>query len=118
MYHMLPYYAGVYAYDDPDLNPAWPKNDKEFMERWSKFNLGEWEGKAGQLPRKVRDFKYTDLAASDTQIRETAIKWIKDHARDAKPFFMYLNFMKVHQPNFPAPEWKGNRPPGCRIKTR
>ena len=31
MYHMLPYYAGVYAYDDPDLNPAWPKNDKEFM---------------------------------------------------------------------------------------
>jgi arylsulfatase A-like enzyme len=112
MYHMLPYYAGVYAYDDPNLNPAWPKDDKEFMERWSKFNLGEWEGKAGQPARKLRDFKYTDLATSDTQIRETAIKWIKDHARDAKPFFMYLNFMKVHQPNFPSPEWKGKSPAG------
>src|SRR5262249_8767443 len=77
MYHMLPYYAGVYAYDDPNLNPAWPKNDKEFMDRWSKLNLGEWEGKTGQPPRKVRDFKYTDLATSDTQIRETAIKWIR-----------------------------------------
>ena len=112
MYHMLPYYAGVYASDDPDLNPAWPKDDKEFMARWSQFNLGEWEGKAGSPARKVRDFKYTDLATSDTQIRETAIKWLKDDSRDARPFFMYLNFMKVHQPNFPAPEWKGKSPAG------
>jgi arylsulfatase len=110
MYHMLPYYAGVYAYDDPDLNPAWPKNDPKFMALWEKVNLGEWEQKPGGRPTRVRDFGYKDLATSDTEVRQTAVKWVHDHARDDKPFFMYLNFMKCHQPNFPSPEWKGKSP--------
>jgi arylsulfatase len=38
------------------------------------------------------------------------VKWIKDHAKADKPFFMYLNFMKVHQPNFPSPAFKGKSP--------
>ncbi|WP_162946594.1 arylsulfatase [Chitinophaga barathri] len=112
MYHMLPYYAGVYAYDDPELNPAWPKNDAEFMKKWNSINLGEWEAKAGGSPRQIRRFDYKNLITSDTEIRETAISWIKSHAKDDKPFFMYLNFMKVHQPNFPSPEWKGKSPAG------
>ena len=45
---MLPYYAGVYAYDDPNLTPDWPANNPKFMAAWNKFNLGEWEGKAGE----------------------------------------------------------------------
>jgi arylsulfatase len=110
MYHMLPYYAGVYAYDDPELNPAWPKNDPKFMERWKQSNLGEWEQNPGGKPTRVRTFTYKDLATSDNQIRETAVRWIKEHAKGDKPFFMYLNFMKVHQPNFPSPEWKGKSP--------
>ena len=110
MYHMLAYYAGVYAYDDPALNPAWPRNDPKFMAAWSTVNNGEWEGTAGQPARKVRDFTYKNLATSDTEIRKTAIDWITRHAKDDKPFFMYLNFMKAHQPNFPAPEWKGKSP--------
>jgi len=110
MYHMLPYYAGVYAYDDPALNPAWPKDDPKFMAAWNKLNRGEWEQKPGGRPTKLRDFTYKDLATSDTQIQQTAVKWIKDHAKDDKPFFMYLNFMKVHQPNVPSPEWKGKSP--------
>jgi arylsulfatase len=110
MYHMLPYYAGVYAYDDPELNPAWPKNDTKFQEMWKRFNLGEWEQRPGGKPTKVRDFGYKDMAESDAEIRKTAVKWIKDHAGDDKPFFMYLNFMKVHQPNFPSAAWKGKSP--------
>ena len=110
MYHMLPYYAGVYAYDDPNLNPAWPKNDPKFMAAWKTVNIGEWEGKAGEPAKKVRDFTYPHLATSDTEIRDTAINWIKQHARDDRPFFMYLNFMKLHQPNFPSPDWKGKSP--------
>jgi arylsulfatase len=43
-------------------------------------------------------------------MRETAIKWLQDHADDDEPFFMDLNFMKVHNPNFPSPEWKGKSP--------
>lgn len=110
MYHMLPYYAGVYAYDDPNLNPAWPKNDPVFMAAWNQINRGEWEGQAGQAPRKTRDFTYQDLPTIDDQVRDTAIEWIRKHAGDANPFFMYVNFMKLHQPNFPAPEWKGKSP--------
>jgi arylsulfatase A-like enzyme len=112
MYHMLPYYAGVYAYDDPDLNPAWPRDDVQAMRIWHSYNLGEWEAKAGEPAKKLRDFTYKDMAASDTEIRETAVQWIKAHAKDPKPFFMYLNFMKLHQPNFPSPEWKGESPAG------
>lgn len=35
MYHMLPYYAGVYAYDDLKLHPNFPVNDPHFMEVWN-----------------------------------------------------------------------------------
>ncbi|MFT3883270.1 MAG: arylsulfatase [Gemmatales bacterium] len=110
MYHMLPYYAGVYAYDDPALNPAWPKNDPKFMAQWNKINRGEWEQKPGGQPIKTKEFTYKDMPESDTHIQETAVKWIKDHSKDEKPFFMYLNFMKVHQPNFPSAAWKGKSP--------
>ena len=112
MYHMLPYYAGVYAYDDPSLNPAWPKNDKQFMAIWDTYNLNQWEGKAGQPAKNLGKFTYKDMITSDTEIQLTAVKWLQAHAKDEKPFFMYLNFMKVHQPNFPSPEWKGKSPAG------
>jgi len=39
MYDMVPYYAGVYAYDDLTLHPSFPKNDKEFMALWDRVNL-------------------------------------------------------------------------------
>lgn len=113
MYHMLPYYAGVYAYSDPNLTPGWPGNDPEFMDAWNKKNLGEWEGKAGQEPVKTRDFTWQDLATIDNEVRDTAIKWIQDHANDEQPFFIDINFMKGHNPNFPSPDVEGQvaRPP-------
>ena len=110
MYNMLPYYAGVYAYSDPNLTPDWPADNPEFMAEWSKVNLGEWQGKAGMPPVKTREFEWQDLATVDTDMRKTAVQWLQDHAHDEQPFFMYLNFMKVHQPNFPSPEWKGKSP--------
>jgi len=85
MYHMLPYYAGVYAYPDPDLNPAWPSNDPKLMAMWNSINLGEWEQKPGGKPVKIRDFSYKDMAMSDTEIQQTAVKWIKDHAGVTNP---------------------------------
>ncbi|HEX5498634.1 MAG TPA: arylsulfatase, partial [Thermomicrobiales bacterium] len=110
MYDMLPYYAGVYAYNDPALQPDWPADDPAFVAAWNKFNLGEWDGKAGEPPVRTRTFDYTDMPTSDTETQQTAVKWIQQHAHDDKPFFMYLNFMKVHNPNFPAPAWKGKSP--------
>jgi arylsulfatase len=114
MYHMLPYYAGVYAYDDLRLHPNFPVHDSQFMNMWRKLAvLSEFEGKAGEPPKVSKEkFGYDDLATGDDNMRDTAIQWIKTHARDQNPFFMYLCFQKVHNPNNPSPRWKGKSPGG------
>jgi arylsulfatase A-like enzyme len=80
------------------------------MAEWNKLNLNEWEGKAGEPAVATRKFTYQDLATIDNEMRETAVQWLQQHANDENPFFMDLNFMKVHNPNFPSPEWKGKSP--------
>ena len=52
MYDMLPYYAGVYAYDDLTLHPNFPVHDKKFMEIWNQVDLSQWDGKAGKHQRR------------------------------------------------------------------
>jgi len=113
MYYMLPYYAGVYAYDYQPLHPNFPRNDPQFMAEWNKMNLAMWEGTAGSPPKVMKKkFGYEDLATVDDEMRAKAIEWIKQHAKDASPFFVYLNFEKVHNPNNPSPRWKGKSPGG------
>jgi len=113
MYHMLPYYAGVYAYDYLALQPDFPLHNQKFMEYWNKVNLSEWSGQAGQAPQITKKkFGYADLATIDNTMREDAVNYIKKHAKDEKPFFMYLCFMKVHNPNNPSPRFKGKSPGG------
>ncbi len=113
MYDMLPYYAGVYAYDDLTLHPNFPIHDKKFMELWSQVDLSQWDGKAGEAPKAVKkDFAYADLATGDDEMRAKAIDWLKAHAKDENPFFMYLCFLKVHNPNNPSPRFKGKSPAG------
>jgi arylsulfatase len=114
MYHMLPYYAGVYAYDDLKLHPNFPAKDPQFMAIWNKLAvLSEFEGKAGEPAKVVKQkFGFDDLATIDDEMRGTAINWIKAHAKDDHPFFMYLNFEKCHNPNNPSPNWRGKSPGG------
>jgi arylsulfatase len=59
-----------------------------------------------------KKFGYEDLATVDDNMRARAIEWIKQHAKDPKPFFVYLCFEKVHNPNNPSPRWKGKSPGG------
>ena len=113
MRDMLPYYAGVYAYDDLALHPNFPKNDKTFMAVWNQVDLSQWDGKAGEAPTAVKkEFTYADLATGDDIMRAHAIDWLTAHAKDDNPFFMYLCFLKVHNPNNPSPRWKGKSPGG------
>ncbi|MFZ5865044.1 MAG: arylsulfatase [Thermodesulfobacteriota bacterium] len=113
MYHMLPYYANAYTWTDPKIYPDFPRNDPEYM-KWFKqtYNDGEWEGVKGQAPKKTKVFTTEDLATCDNRMAETAIKWINAHAKDTNPFFMYLCFMKLHNPTIPSPDWKGKSPGG------
>jgi arylsulfatase len=38
---------------------------------------------------------------------DSAIEYIKKHAKDSKPFFMDVNFMKLHQPTSPNKMFAG-----------
>jgi arylsulfatase len=87
MKHFLAYYAGIYAYTNPDLHPSFPRDNPQFMAAYNKMvNDGEWEGVAGGTPtRVVEHFGYDDLATIDGRQTESAIEYLKKHAEDDKP---------------------------------
>jgi arylsulfatase A-like enzyme len=108
MKHFLAYYAGVYGYRNNALHPFFPSWDAAFMAQYNKINDGEWECVAGQpCKRVVEHFDYNDLATIDDKQAASAVDYIKGNAAGTQPFFMYIAFMKLHQPNNPAPEWRG-----------
>ena len=110
MKNFAAYYAGVYAYNDtaPTFHPWFPSFNRQFNEMYdSVVNLGEWEGVAGQPARKVGTISYDSLATFDIRQTDNAVAYIRQHAQDAKPFFMDVNFIKMHNPTNPAPEFRG-----------
>ncbi len=84
---------------------------------FDKVTKGSLSGKAGETP--TQDFKvsgeYVDtpdkgvvgIPFIDAYVEKAAIEFLQKAAVDpSKPFFINVNFMKVHQPNLPAPEFK------------
>ena len=109
MKHFLAYYAGIYAYTNAEKHPTFPRDNEKFMAGYNKMvNDGEWEGKAGEKPtRVVEHFNYDDLADIDAKQTQSAIDYIMEHYKDDKPFYMNVNWMKFHNPNNPAADFKG-----------
>ena len=70
-------------------------------------NLDEWEGVAGKPATKVALITYDYLANFDVRQANSAVAYIKQHAKDDKPFFMDVNFMKMHNPTNPDPAFRG-----------
>jgi arylsulfatase len=104
------YYPGVYTYSDtsPWFHPWFPSYNPEVKKDYfDVVNMFEWEGTAGQPSRKVAEINWDYLATFDTRQADYAVDWIKKHAKDGKPFFMDVNFMKMHNPNNPAPAFAG-----------
>jgi arylsulfatase A-like enzyme len=104
------YYPGVYTYDDTDgfAHPWFPKFNAAYWDEYQRIvNLYEWEGKAGNPATKVARIDYDYLHEFDVRQAESAVGYIKQHAKDGKPFFMDVNFMKMHNPNIPAKAFIG-----------
>lgn len=110
MKHFAAYYAGVYAYNDtskyfhpwfPSYNPGFNKSYNEIV------NLGEWEGVAGQPAKQTGTITYEYMAEFDMRQTDSAVEYIKKHAKGDKPFFMDVNFLKMHNPTNAAPEFRG-----------
>lgn len=110
MKHFAAYYAGVYAYDDTAnfFHPWFPTYNSDFMKAYhSVVNLDEWEGEAGKPARRVGRIDYDSLATFDVRQTDSAVEYIRKHAKDEQPFFMDINFIKMHNPTNAAPAFKG-----------
>jgi arylsulfatase A-like enzyme len=112
------YHLNAYTYGDP----TWfPDMDPELRAFFNKVTKGALSGKAGQPP--VEEFKingqYVDTPVIDGKpgvvgipyfdgyVEKAALEFLDKAAKSpGTPFFINVNFMKVHQPNLPAPEFQ------------
>jgi arylsulfatase len=110
MKNFAAYYAGVYSYNDTSkwFHPWFPSFNAQFQKMYDDVvNLGEWEGATGQPARMVGTITYDSLSTFDIRQSDNAIAYIKQHANSGKPFFMDVNFIKMHNPTNAAPAFRG-----------
>jgi arylsulfatase A-like enzyme len=110
MKHFAAYYAGVYAYDDTTkfFHPWFPTFNADYMKTYNAIvNVDEWEGEAGAPARSVGRINYANMDTFDIRQTDSAVEYIKAHATGDKPFFMDVNFLKMHNPTNAAPDFKG-----------
>jgi arylsulfatase len=107
------YHLNAYTYGDP----SWfPDMDPELRAMFQKVIKGAMSGNAGQpaheefkmsIRRSLTDKRAWSAFPFMTSMSRRPRSSIFDKAASAgKPFFMSVNFMKVHQPNMPAPEFQ------------
>jgi arylsulfatase A-like enzyme len=104
------YYPGVYSYSDTVffMHPWFPSYNADYLAAYnSVVNRFEWEGVAGKPAVKVAEITYDYLSEFDVRQANSAIDYIKAHANSSAPFFMDVNFMKMHNPNHPAKAFQG-----------
>lgn len=114
MEHCFLYHCNAYTYSDE----TWfPDMDPKLREMFAKVTKGSLSGKAGEEAKE--DFKvngqYVDtpekgvvgIPFMDKYVENSGLKFLEEAAKDSDtPFFININFMKVHQPNLPAPEFQ------------
>jgi arylsulfatase A-like enzyme len=106
------YHLNAYTYADP----TWfPDMDPELRAFFAKVTKGSLSGVAGQPAKE--DFKingqYVDtpdkgvvgIPFFDGYVEKAALEFIDRGAKSGKPYFAHINFMKVHQPNMPHPDY-------------
>jgi len=113
MEHVFLYHCNAYTYGDPKW---FPDMDPKLRKMFDKVTKGSLSGKAGEKAKQ--DFKvngeYVDtpekgvvgIPFMDKYIEQSGLKFLEEAAKHPnQPFYININFMKVHQPNLPAPEF-------------
>jgi len=106
------YHLNAYTYGDP----TWfPDMDPELRAMFEKVTQGALSGKAGEKAKE--DFKINGQYVNtpekgvvgipffDEYVEKASVEYLDKAAKAGKPFFMSINFMKVHQPNMPHPDF-------------
>jgi arylsulfatase A-like enzyme len=115
------YHLNAYTYADP----TWfPDMDPALRAMFARVTKGAMSGSAGQPAKE--DFKINGQYVNtpiingqegvvgipffDEYVEKASLDYLDRNARSTQPFFMSINFMKVHQPNMPAPEFQLKSP--------
>jgi arylsulfatase A-like enzyme len=107
------YHLNAWTYGDTNWFPSMPDDLREMFQKVTK---GMLSGNAGETAHE--DFKvngeYVDTPEKglvgipyvDAYVEKAALEMLDDAAKTPdKPFFMNINWMKVHQPNMPHPDF-------------
>jgi arylsulfatase A-like enzyme len=106
------YHLNAYTYADP----TWfPDMAADLRALFAKVTKGALEGNAGQPAREVFKIngQYVNTPAQgvvgipffDEYVEKASLEYLDRAAKAGQPFFMSINFMKVHQPNLPHPDF-------------
>lgn len=117
------YHLNAYTYGDP----TWfPDMDPELRAMFQKVTTGSLSGQAGEKAKE--DFKINGQYVNepgknvtlhgvnypngvvgipyfDGYVEKATLDYLDKVAKSDKPFFAHVNFMKVHQPNMPHPDF-------------
>jgi arylsulfatase A-like enzyme len=106
------YHLNAYTYADP----TWfPDMSEELRAMFARVTKGALSGNAGEAAKE--EFKingqYVDTPAQgvvgipffDRYVEKASLDYLDRNAKSPTPFFMSVNFMKVHQPNMPDPDY-------------
>jgi arylsulfatase A-like enzyme len=108
------YHLNALTYGDSLWFPSMPT---ELRAMYNRVTKGSMSGNAGQPAKE--DWKVNGeyvntpekgivgIPYLDDYIVQDGLDFLDDAAKSGKPFFINVNFMKLHQPNLPAPEFKG-----------
>jgi len=112
MKYVFLYHLNAYTYGDPAWFPAMPE---ELRAMFNKVTIGVLSGKAGG--KATEDFKVNGeyvntpekgvvgIPYLDEYVEKATLEYLDKVAKSGKPFFISVNFAKVHQPNMPHPDF-------------
>ncbi len=66
-----------------------------------------WEGVAGQLSKKVKEFNLESRRTIDRESAEKSVNFIRKNVANKKPFFLYYPITQLHFPALPHPDKAG-----------
>jgi arylsulfatase A-like enzyme len=108
------YHLNAYTYADPTWFPGM---DPELRDMFEQITIGSLSGSAGE--EATEDFKingqYVDtpdegvvgIPYFDGYVEAASIEFLEEAAEGDAPFFLNVNFMKMHQPSMPHPDFEG-----------
>lgn len=108
------YHLNAYTYADPKW---FPDMAPDLRAMYAKVTKGSLSGNAGETAHE--DFKVNGeyvntpekgvvgIPFLDAYVEDASTDFIQRAYKAGKPFFAHINFMKVHQPNIPHPDYIG-----------